>query len=62
MQVLMFSIRECSATGMEPQLLKQKYGCAISFWGGGIDTQKLLPFGTPAQIREQVKQCGDLQS
>ena len=24
------------------------------FWGGGVDTQKTLPFGTPAEVREQV--------
>lgn len=47
---------QCSATGMDPQQLKNKYGSRVTFWGGGIDTQKLLPFGTPAQIREQVKQ------
>ena len=47
---------QCSATGMDPELLKNKYGKDIVFWGGGIDTQKLLPFGTPAEIREQVKE------
>ena len=47
---------QCSATGMAPELLKQKYGKDIVFWGGGIDTQKILPFGTPDQVREQVKQ------
>lgn len=45
---------QCSATGMEPELLKSRHGDRVSFWGGGIDTQKLLPFGTPAQVREQV--------
>ena len=47
---------QCSATGMDPQLLKQRYGKDIVFWGGGIDTQKILPFGTPDEVREQVKQ------
>lgn len=47
---------QCSATGMDPALLKKKYGSEIVFWGGGIDTQKLLPFGTPEQVREQVKE------
>ena len=47
---------QCSATGMDPQLLKDKYGKDIVFWGGGVDTQKILPFGTPDQVREQVKQ------
>lgn len=46
---------QCSATGMDPVLLKQKYGKDIVFWGGGVDTQHLLPFGSPDEIREQVK-------
>lgn len=45
---------QCSATGMEPEKLKQKYGERLVFWGGGIDTQKTLPFGTPEQVRDEV--------
>jgi hypothetical protein len=45
---------QCSAVGMDPQTLKERYGDRITFWGGGIDTQKTLPFGTPEQVREQV--------
>jgi hypothetical protein len=45
---------QCSATGMEPEALKEKYGDRLTFWGGGVDTQQTLPFGTPAQVREQV--------
>lgn len=45
---------QCSAVGMEPQLLKDRHGDRIVFWGGGVDTQKVLPFGTPAEVREQV--------
>ena len=45
---------QCSATGMEPEHLKAKYGDRMTFWGGGVDTQKTLPFGTPAEVREQV--------
>jgi hypothetical protein len=45
---------QCSATGMEPEQLKASYGDQIVFWGGGVDTQKTLPFGTPAEVREQV--------
>ncbi|MBN1491309.1 MAG: methyltransferase [Phycisphaerae bacterium] len=47
---------QCSAAGMDPQHLKDAYGDRITFWGGGIDTQKVLPFGTPAEVREQVLQ------
>jgi uroporphyrinogen-III decarboxylase len=45
---------QCSAVGMEPALLKAKYGDRLTFWGGGVDTQQSLPFGTPAEVREQV--------
>jgi hypothetical protein len=47
---------QCSAAGMEAQGLKERYGDKIVFWGGGIDTQKILPFGTPEQVRDQVLQ------
>ena len=39
---------------MEPQALKSRYGDHIVFWGGGVDTQKTLPFETPDQVRQQV--------
>jgi uroporphyrinogen-III decarboxylase len=45
---------QCSAAGMEPEQLKAAYGRDIVFWGGGVDTQKVLPFGAPAEVREQV--------
>ena len=45
---------QCSATGMEPVELKAKFGDHLVFWGGGVDTQHVLPFGTPAEVREQV--------
>ena len=45
---------QCSATGMDPRELKRKYGDRLVFWGGGVDTQNTLPFGTPDQVREQV--------
>lgn len=45
---------QCSAAGMDPQLLKDRYGDRLVFWGGGVDTQHTLPFGTPAQVREEV--------
>lgn len=47
---------QCSATGMEPEYLKKEFGDHILFWGGGVDTQHTLPFGTPEEIREQVLQ------
>ncbi len=45
---------QCSAAGMEAETLKQKYGRDLVFWGGGVDTQQVLPFGTPDDVREQV--------
>ncbi|MFP3905118.1 MAG: uroporphyrinogen decarboxylase family protein [Armatimonadota bacterium] len=45
---------QCSAKDMEPEHLKSEYGEEICFWGGGIDTQKTLPFGTPAEVRAEV--------
>jgi uroporphyrinogen-III decarboxylase len=45
---------QCSAAGMEPEKLKKKYGGDIVFWGGGVDTQKTLMFGTPASVRDEV--------
>ncbi len=45
---------QCSAVGMDPSHLKRKYGSRLVFWGGGVDTQKTLPFGTPQQVREEV--------
>ena len=47
---------QCSAAGMDPQGLKERYGSRITFWGGGVDTQKTLPFGTPEQVREEVRE------
>ena len=39
---------------MDPEHLKTTYGDRLVFWGGGVDTQQMLPFGTPEQVREQV--------
>lgn len=47
---------QCSAEGMEAQNLKAKYGDKLVFWGGGVDTQKVLPFGTPDEVRAQVRE------
>jgi Uroporphyrinogen decarboxylase (URO-D) len=47
---------QCSATGMDPRMLKSKYGERLVFWGGGVDTQRALPFGTPEEVRAEVLQ------
>ncbi len=45
---------QTSADNMDPVKLKETFGGKITFWGGGVDTQHLLPHGTPEKIREQV--------
>lgn len=45
---------QCSAANMDPCELKHKFGHRIVFWGGGVDTQHTLPFGTPDEVRSQV--------
>jgi hypothetical protein len=47
---------QCSAKGMDARMLKQRYGDKLVFWGGGVDTQKTLPFGSPQQVRDEVRQ------
>ncbi len=47
---------QTTAADMEPRQLKEKYGEKIIFWGGGVDTQSVLPFGSPEQIEKQVKE------
>lgn len=49
---------QLSAAGMDPVYLKREYGKDLVFWGGGIDTQRTLPYGKPEQVREEVlRQC-----
>ena len=45
---------QVSAAGMDARILKEKYGRDIVFWGGGVDTQKTLAFGTPEEVRTEV--------
>jgi hypothetical protein len=47
---------QCSAVGMDPATLKKEYGRRITFWGGAVDTQKVLPFGQPDEVRAQVQE------
>lgn len=46
---------QVSAARMNTAKLKRKFGKDLTFWGGGIDTQNVLPYGTPKQVREEVK-------
>jgi uroporphyrinogen-III decarboxylase len=47
---------QSSAANMDPQTLKKEFGKDLVFWGGGVDTQKTLPFGTPDEVYRQVRQ------
>lgn len=44
-----------TATGMEPKQLKTDFGKSIVFWGGGIDTQHILPSGLKQDVIDDVK-------
>ena len=46
---------QVSARGMDTRRLKQTYGKDIVFWGGGVDTQRVLPFGKPEEVVDEVK-------
>ena len=45
---------QCSAKDMDSARLKADFGDRLVFWGGGVDTQRTLPFGTPAEVRAEV--------
>lgn len=47
---------QCSACDMDAQQLKDRYGDRLVFWGGGVDTQQTLPFGTPEEVSAQVRE------
>jgi hypothetical protein len=47
---------QCSAAKMEPLALKREFGPHITFWGGGVDTQKTLPFGTPDEVYREARE------
>lgn len=51
---------QLSANGMDPVKIKENYGDKFTFWGGGVDTQRVLPFGTPDEVRAQVRERIDI--
>jgi hypothetical protein len=51
---------QVSAAGMDPRRLKAEFGRDLVFWGGGVDTQKTLAFGTPAEVRAEVLERCDV--
>jgi uroporphyrinogen decarboxylase len=46
---------QVSAADMDTKRLKREFGRDLVFWGGGCDTQHILPFGTPQQVRDEVR-------
>lgn len=46
---------QTSAEGMDPVALKQQFGDRLTFWGGSLDCQKTLPFGTPEEVVAEVR-------
>ena len=47
---------QITCQGMDPEQLKSKYSGRLTFWGGGCNTQNILPSGTPDQVRENVRE------
>jgi hypothetical protein len=47
---------QCSAAHMDPGELKRDFGDRLTFWGGGVDTQQTLPFGTPEEVQREVQE------
>jgi hypothetical protein len=47
---------QCSAANMDARMLKERFGDRVTFWGGGVDTQKTLPFGTPEEVAAEVRE------
>ncbi|MCP4166433.1 MAG: hypothetical protein GY759_11125 [Chloroflexi bacterium] len=50
-----FNTVQTGARNMDAAELKRRFGKDITFWGGGVDTHRILPFGTPEQVREDVR-------
>jgi len=47
---------QTSAAGMDPRVLKNRFGGKIVFWGGGVDTQRTLPFASPEEVAAEVRE------
>lgn len=51
---------QISAAKMDPATLKREFGKDLTFWGGSANTQTILPFGTPQQVKDDVKRLMDI--
>lgn len=52
---------QVTAKGMAPNFLKQKYHGKMVFWGG-IDTQRLLPYGSPQEVTGEVARISEIMA
>ncbi|MCK4307910.1 hypothetical protein KAW50_06785 [candidate division WOR-3 bacterium] len=46
---------QVNAKNMDTKRLKKEFGDVLTFWGGGVDTQEILPNGTPQQVKDEIK-------
>jgi uroporphyrinogen decarboxylase len=53
--IQIFNTVQTDAANMDPAILKREFGKDLVFWGGGVDTHRTLPRGTPGQVREDVR-------
>jgi len=53
---------QVSCRGMDPARLKSEFGDRITFWGGGCDTQSILPMASPAKVKENVDELTSILS
>ena len=51
---------QCSAAEMDAARLKREFGKDLVFWGGGVDTQKTMSFGTPDEVYREVRERIDI--
>jgi uroporphyrinogen decarboxylase len=51
---------QTNARGMDPGVLKREFGEDLTFWGGGCDTQHILPFGTFDELKDDIRKREDI--
>jgi len=57
-----FNPVQISCRGMDPARLKTEFGERITFWGGGCDTQRVLPLSSPAGVAAHVRELTSIFS
>ena len=57
-----FNPVQISCRGMDPSILKTEFGDRITFWGGGCDTQRILPMSTPDEVAKHVREVTSILS